>query len=79
MIISSIQIYPLTTGCLVPLKILHVPFMFAGGGEGFEGAEIAALAGFGIFLARIQAITAGWKFADHFNPLMRIKIINRYA
>src|ERR1700742_3282585 len=50
---------------LCALEVLHVAFVFLSGCAGFERAEIAALAGFGILLARVEAIFAGLEFADH--------------
>ena len=45
-------------------KILHRPFVFLGGGFGFEGAEVAALSCLRIFLSRIEAIT-GSQLPNH--------------
>ena len=43
---------------LVPLEVLHCALVLLGGGAGLEGAEIAAPAGLGIDLARIEAVAA---------------------
>src|SRR6266566_5446252 len=50
---------------LMPLEILHRALVLFRGRSGFEGAEIAALAGFRIDLARIEPIFPGLQFADH--------------
>ncbi|CDX28199.1 hypothetical protein MPLA_1350016 [Mesorhizobium sp. ORS 3359] len=50
---------------LVPLEILHFAFVLFGGFARLESAEIAALAGPGIDLARIEPVFAGFQFADH--------------
>jgi hypothetical protein len=49
----------------VPLEILHGPFVLFRGGAAAKGAEIAAPAGTGIGLARIEPILTGFQFADH--------------
>lgn len=46
-------------------EILHGSLMFLRRGAGLECAEVAALAGLGILLARVEAVTAGRKFATH--------------
>ena len=41
---------------------------------GVERAEVAALAGLGILLARIETILAGFEFSDHLNlPLFVVR------
>src|SRR5580704_2227591 len=49
----------------MPFEILHGAFVLLGGGAAVEGAEIAAFAGLGIYLARIEPVFAGRQFADH--------------
>ena len=44
---------------------LHGTFVLARGLERIEGTEISPLAGFGVLLARIKAVFAGFEFADH--------------
>jgi hypothetical protein len=51
---------------LVMLKILHRSLVSFRGASGFEGAKIAALAGLGLFLARIEPVFAGFYLADHY-------------
>ena len=46
-------------------EILDRFFVFLGRSFRLEGAEIPSLAGFGIFLPRIQSVLAGLKFSDH--------------
>ena len=43
-------------------------FVFFGGGAGGKGAEVAAFAGFGVFLAGVETVFAGGEFADHDEP-----------
>src|ERR1019366_10202871 len=50
---------------LMPLEILHGALVLLRGRARFEGAEIAALAGFRIDLAGIEPVLARWQFADH--------------
>ena len=49
----------------MPLEILHFPLMLLRRRAAVEGAEIAALAGLGIELAGVEAVFAGFEFADH--------------
>src|ERR1019366_4647103 len=49
----------------MPLEILHRAFVPLGRRARIEGAEIAAPAGLRVFLARIEAVFAGGKLADH--------------
>ena len=42
----------------VPLEELDFAFVFFGGGSGCECAEVAALAGGGVFLAGIESVFA---------------------
>src|SRR2546421_5589645 len=53
-----------TRGSACALEELDGAFVFFGCGERFEGAEIAAFAGFGILLARVKPI-ACFRFANH--------------
>src|ERR1700686_406027 len=55
---------PLTTE-LFPLEKLHGALVFLCGFERVECAEISALAGFGILLARVKTILARLQFPDH--------------
>src|ERR1700759_3449252 len=50
---------------LVPLEILHVSLVLFGRGARLEGAEITALAGLRVDLARIEPVLAGSQLADH--------------
>jgi hypothetical protein len=50
---------------LMPLEILHVPLVLFRRGARFEGAEIAALAGFRIHFSGIEPIFARSQFSDH--------------
>src|SRR5882757_64229 len=49
----------------VALEVLHRALVLLRGGARLEGAEVAALAGLGIGLARIEAVFARRKLADH--------------
>src|SRR5690348_8371567 len=52
--------------CLVPtLEELDRAFVLQSGGPAGKRAEIAALASLGVFLARVQAVLAGFEPADH--------------
>ena len=44
---------------------LDFALMLLGGFAGFEGAKVAALAGFGVGFAGVEAVFAGFEFADH--------------
>src|SRR5205085_9524412 len=46
------------------LEVLDLALVLFGLGAGLEGAEVAALAGLGIELARIEAVFAGFQLAD---------------
>lgn len=50
--------------------------MFLCSRAGIERAEIPALAGFGVFLRRIQTILTGFEFSDHKKILLRRYIHN---
>src|ERR1700687_408903 len=50
---------------LMPLEILHVPLVLFRRRARFEGAEIAALAGFRIHFSGIEPIFARLQFSDH--------------
>jgi hypothetical protein len=49
----------------VALEILDLAFVLFGGLAGIERPQVAALAGFGVFLAGIEAVFAAGKLADH--------------
>src|SRR6516225_9281090 len=52
--------------CLMAmLEKLDGTLVFLGGLSGRESAQVAALAGASILLARIQPIFAGFEFSDH--------------
>lgn len=57
---------------LASFKKLHLPFVPSGGFERTKGSKVPALAGFGIALARVKAIFAGFKFSDHGRNLWRM-------
>jgi hypothetical protein len=46
-------------------EVLYCALVLLGRGSRGERAEVAALAGFRIFLARIKSVLAGTKFANH--------------
>jgi hypothetical protein len=50
----------------MPLEILHRLLMLLRRRAVLEGAEVAAFAGLGVELARIEPVLAGFQFADHF-------------
>ena len=52
-------------GLAAALEVLDLALMLFGLGARLEGAEVAAFAGFRIDLARIEAVFAGFQFADH--------------
>src|SRR4051794_23734311 len=61
-------VWPVASGlphALVTLEILHLALMFLGRSAAPERAEVAALAGLGIHLARIEPIFARCELADH--------------
>ena len=47
------------------LEILHRPLVVLGGLSRAERAEIAATPGFGVLLARVQAILPRLQFSNH--------------
>src|SRR5262245_18315820 len=49
----------------MPLEIFHFALVLLGGRASLESTEIAALAGPGNELARIEPVLAGSKLADH--------------
>jgi len=49
----------------MPLEELHRSLVLLRSLPGLERAQIAAPAGFRVFLARIEAKFSGWKFANH--------------
>ena len=50
---------------LVPLEVLDLALVLLRRGEGGKRAEVAALARLRVHLARVEAVTAGFEFADH--------------
>ena len=50
---------------LMLLEVLHLTLVLLSLFHRGEGAEIAALTGRRIFLARIEAVFSGFEFADH--------------
>lgn len=52
-------------GNSVALKVLNVFLVLFCGRHGLKCSQVASLAGFGIFFARVEAIFAGLEFADH--------------
>jgi hypothetical protein len=40
----------------VVFEVLDLPFVFAGGFEGFEGAEVFAFVGAGVYFSGIDAV-----------------------
>jgi len=53
------------TGCSVPLEVLHGALVLLGGLARLERAEVAALAGLRILLARVEPIFTRLQLADH--------------
>jgi hypothetical protein len=49
----------------VSLKVLHGPLVFLRRCPGFEGAQVPAFAGSGIFLFGVQPILTSGQFSDH--------------
>ena len=52
----------------MPLEVLNLALVLLCFLQVGEGPEVAALAGGGVFLARIQAVLAGFEFAYHGKP-----------
>jgi hypothetical protein len=50
---------------LMMFEVLHRFLVHFRGGPGLESAQIAALAGFDIFLARVQTVFARFHFSNH--------------
>ena len=48
---------------------LYGALVLLGGGATCEGAKVAALSGFRIFLARVKPVFAGFQFSDHLSTL----------
>jgi len=57
-------------GTSMAFEVFDFAFVLFGGGAGFEGAEVAAFAGVGVFLAGVEAELAGGEFADHEGDLL---------
>src|ERR1700716_719577 len=57
--------YPGAAPNSVTLEVLHGAFVLLGCAARLEGAEVAALAGLGIGLARIEPVFTGCELADH--------------
>src|SRR5689334_21466889 len=55
----------ITASGSVALEILDVALMFLRCRKTVEGAQVAALAGFGVLLARLEPVLAASQFADH--------------
>ena len=55
----------MNNGDSMPLEILNFAFVLLGRFLRVERAEVAALAGLRIFLARIKSILSGFQFSDH--------------
>jgi hypothetical protein len=47
-------------GPLVVFEVLNLAFVFAGGFEGVEGAEVFAFVGLGIYFPGIDAVLSGF-------------------
>jgi len=57
--------WQLRTGALMPLEILHFTLVLLGCRTRGESAEIAALPGFFVLLAGVEAIFSRFEFANH--------------
>src|SRR6185437_4389856 len=57
--------YPPTARNSMALEVLHLALVLLRRGARLEGAEVAALAGLGIGLARIEPVFARSELADH--------------
>jgi len=53
------------TGESVPLEVLDFAFVLLGSASIGEGAEVTTFAGVGVDLAGVEAVLAGFEFADH--------------
>ena len=51
--------------CLMPLEVLHFPFVLFGLLQGGKCAEVPTLTCLRIFASRIQAKLSGFEFANH--------------
>src|SRR6478752_174002 len=62
--------YPPAARNSVALEVLHVTLVLLRRGARLEGAKVAALAGLGIGLARVEPVFAGCELADHGSLLL---------
>ena len=53
---------------LMVLEVLDRALVSLRGFPGTKGSKVAAAAGFGVLLTRVQAVLAGFQFSDHSTP-----------
>src|SRR6476620_5445776 len=70
LIIRMAADYPPAAGNSVALEVLHLALVLLRRSARLEGAEVAALAGLGIGLARVKPVFAGCELADHGSLLL---------
>src|ERR1700680_2909202 len=58
----------LSFGILVMFKVLNRPLVRLRSFLCTERAQVAPSSGFGILLARVQAVLAGFEFSNHWTP-----------
>src|SRR5207302_10823542 len=59
------------------LEVLHRLLVLLGGGQRLDGAQVAALAGLGVLLARIEAILTALQLADHDEVSFRCAVVQK--
>jgi hypothetical protein len=62
---ASAQQPEILGGSALSLEVLDSALVLFRGGSGLEGAQVAPLARFGVFLPRVEAILTGSKFTNH--------------
>ena len=63
------------SGLAATLEKLDLPFVLHGFLPCFKRPQVAAFAGFWIFLARVKPVTAVFKFTDHVGFFLQVLIL----
>ena len=58
-------------------EVLNFAFVFSGGFEGVESAEIFAFVGPGVYFPGVDAVLSGFKFTYHSHIIFSDRIVNR--